>query len=262
MDCSPQGFSVHGILQARILEWVVIPFSRGLPYPGIKPGSPALQADSFRSEALGKPVVKKKKKLQARAWDSKMTETKITVWSWKHLLIVGRVDSLYSGEWLLLSVNIHNLKVPKQNLHNPSKPDLNQPLRYVSAEFCPLFGISASSQVKKHTKLVGYLRNIFYEIFFFSFFPITWISFLLTQQESSNCFTFCLSSLFKQTLVKWQSLSHVRLCDPMDYTVHGILQARVLEWVAFPVSRGSSKPRDRTQVSCNAGRFFTSWAIH
>ena len=39
------------------------------------------------------------------------------------------------------------------------------------------------------------------------------------------------------------------LCDPMDYTVHGILQARILEWVAFPFSRGSSQPRDRTQVS-------------
>ncbi len=48
------------------------------------------------------------------------------------------------------------------------------------------------------------------------------------------------------------------LCDPMDYTVHGILQARILEWVAFPFSRGSSQPRDRTQVSYIAGRFFTS----
>ena len=40
------------------------------------------------------------------------------------------------------------------------------------------------------------------------------------------------------------------LCDPIDYTVHGILQARILEWVAFPFSRGSSQPRDQTQVSC------------
>ena len=46
----------------------------------------------------------------------------------------------------------------------------------------------------------------------------------------------------------------------MDYTVHGILQARILEWVAFPFSRGLSQPRDRTQVSRIAGRFFTSWA--
>ena len=50
------------------------------------------------------------------------------------------------------------------------------------------------------------------------------------------------------------------LCDPMDYTVHGILLARKLEWVAFPFSRGSSQPRDQTQVSLIAARFFTSWA--
>ena len=48
------------------------------------------------------------------------------------------------------------------------------------------------------------------------------------------------------------------LCDPIDYTVHGILQARVLEWVAFPFSRGSSQSRDQTQVSHTAGRFFTN----
>ena len=49
------------------------------------------------------------------------------------------------------------------------------------------------------------------------------------------------------------------LCDPMDCTVHGILQARILEWVAFPFSRGPSQPRDQTQVSHIAGRFSTSW---
>ena len=48
------------------------------------------------------------------------------------------------------------------------------------------------------------------------------------------------------------------LCDPMDYTVHGTLQARTLEWVAVPFSRVSSQPRDRTQVSQIAGGFFTS----
>ena len=46
------------------------------------------------------------------------------------------------------------------------------------------------------------------------------------------------------------------LCNPMDYTVHGILQAIILEWVAFPFSRGSS--RDGTQVSGIAGGFFTN----
>ena len=50
------------------------------------------------------------------------------------------------------------------------------------------------------------------------------------------------------------------LCDPMDYTIYGILQARILEWVAFPFSRGFSQPRNQTQVSRIAGEFFTSWA--
>ena len=50
------------------------------------------------------------------------------------------------------------------------------------------------------------------------------------------------------------------LCDPMDFTVHGTLQARKLEWVVFPFSRGSFQARDRTQVSCIAGGFFISWA--
>ena len=48
------------------------------------------------------------------------------------------------------------------------------------------------------------------------------------------------------------------LCNSIDYTAHGLLQARILERVAFLFSRGSSQPRDRTQVSCIAGRFFTS----
>ena len=100
---------------------------------------------------------------------------------------------------------------------------------------------------------------------------------------------------------KWKLLSCIWLCDPIDHTVHGIFQARILEWIAFPFSRGSSQPRDcnpglshcrrilhqlshkgsprilewvaypfssgsswprnRTGVYCIAGRFFTNWAI-
>ena len=52
--------------------------------------------------------------------------------------------------------------------------------------------------------------------------------------------------------------SCLTLCDPVVYTVHGILKAKILEWVAFPFARGSSQPRDRTQVSYIAGGFFTS----
>ena len=60
------------------------------------------------------------------------------------------------------------------------------------------------------------------------------------------------------------------LCDPMDCSlqgssVHGILQARILEWVVMPFSRGSSWPRDQTHISCIAGGFFTTsstWKKH
>ena len=59
---------------------------------------------------------------------------------------------------------------------------------------------------------------------------------------------------------KWKLLSYVGLFES-PWTVHRILQARILEWVAIPFFRGSSWPRNWTEVSCIAGRFLTSWAI-
>ena len=56
MNCSLPGSSVHGIFQASILVWIAIPFSRASSWPGIKLGSPTLQADSLTSEPPGKPV--------------------------------------------------------------------------------------------------------------------------------------------------------------------------------------------------------------
>ena len=78
--------------------------------------------------------------------------------------------------------------------------------------------------------------------------------------------TLCLQSC----LLHWTALkvlvaqSCLTLCNPMGSnpsfsSVHGILQ-RILEWIAIPFSRGSSQPRNQTQVSCIAGRFFTIWA--
>ena len=46
-------------------------------------------------------------------------------------------------------------------------------------------------------------------------------------------------------------------CSPLGSSVHGILQVRILEWVAFPFSKGSSQPRDQSQLSHTVGRFFT-----
>ena len=67
----------------------------------------------------------------------------------------------------------------------------------------------------------------------------------------------CCCLVTKSCLTLFNSMD----CSPPDSSLHGILQARVLKWVAIPFSGGSSPPRDRTQVSCIAGRIFTIRAI-
>ena len=75
----------------------------------------------------------------------------------------------------------------------------------------------------------------------------------------SHCISRSLSKKGKRKVCEVKvTQSRLTLCHHMEYTVHGILQARIVEWVAFPFSRGSSQPRDQTQVSCIAGGFFTS----
>ena len=54
--CDPMDYTVHGIVQARILEWIAFPFSRESSQPGIEPMSPTLQADSLPAEPQGKPL--------------------------------------------------------------------------------------------------------------------------------------------------------------------------------------------------------------
>ena len=56
----------------------------------------------------------------------------------------------------------------------------------------------------------------------------------------------------------WLTLCNPVDCSPPDYSIRGLLQARIPEWVAISFSRGSSRPRDRTCVSCIAGRFLSS----
>ena len=80
-----------------------------------------------------------------------------------------------------------------------------------------------------------------------------------------NFVVFCQTSTWISHEVK--SLSRVRLYDPVDCSlpgssVHGILQARILEWVTISFSRGSSRPRDQTLVSRIGGRCFNLWATY
>ena len=86
------------------------------------------------------------------------------------------------------------------------------------------------------------------------------------QQGQSSCLSFIETwpSWLNSPIWGWLKVkvkaaqSCPTLRDPMDYTVHGLLQARILEWVAFPFSSGSSRPRNRAGASCTADRFFTS----
>ena len=112
-------------------------------------------------------------------------------------------------------------------------------------ERCILSGFLASSYLCREER--------------FSYFSLTWN---LSMQR--------LCTFLPQLNTACRVLSHFQscltLCNPMDcslpsISVHGILQARILEWVAMPSSRGSFQPRDQTQVSCVfciTGRFFTT----
>ena len=99
---------------------------------------------------------------------------------------------------------------------------------------------------------------------------LSWLYFLSCSIGHTHYIPYLLLSLRTVLSRKWKCylLSHVQLCDCMNCSllgscVHGVLQARRLEWIAILSSRGSSHPRDPTQdscVSCIAGRFFTHWA--
>ena len=80
-----------------------------------------------------------------------------------------------------------------------------------------------------------------------------------TKNKQCNSLTLLLQNAPLLSIESEIAQSCPTLCDPRDYTVYGILQARILEWVAIPFSR-SSQLRDQTQVSCIAGWLFTSWA--
>ena len=90
--------------------------------------------------------------------------------------------------------------------------------------------------------------------------PAPWFSYTFI------CVCTCSFSILFHYSLLLVSPSCLTLCDTMDCSLpgssaHGILQARILEWVAMSSSRGSSRPRDQTQVSHTAGILFTIWAI-
>ena len=119
-DCSLPGSSVHGIFQAKILQWVVIFYSRESPWPGIRPMSPALAGGFFTTAPPGEPDA-------MVLWERQrgsMLEMESGSLSWE-VSIGQRPEYAHSGWWLcpewLLSSCLHLTALPKPS-HPPSQP--------------------------------------------------------------------------------------------------------------------------------------------
>ena len=100
------------------------------------------------------------------------------------------------------------------------------------------------------------LLNSFSKLLVISCSSFYWFRYLFLSLELSKTYLcggvspngsiFSVLLKVKVKFIQWC----LTFCDPMDYTIHGLLQARILEWVAFPFSTGSSQPRHQTQISC------------
>ena len=118
-NCSLSVSCVLGILQARILEWVAIPFSWDLPNPGIKPRSPTLQADSLLSEPLVKPqtwaiaIYRKKQTLSRNVQRISSTGTRGGF---------DRLDNSFANHWHHLEENLPKLKLSCPVVSNSLQP--------------------------------------------------------------------------------------------------------------------------------------------
>ena len=157
------------------------------------------------------------------------------------LLCVAFSEWLLSVSYVLLSF-LHVFVVFFLLLNNIPLHDVPQFTHLVTSKFCFFFFAVMNKTATKNLH-AGFGVNI-------SFNSFEWIP----KRK--------IDGLYGKTIFSFVTVTQLclTLCNPKDYTIHGILQARMLEWVAIPFSRGSSQPRDQTQVSCIAGGFLTSWA--
>ena len=112
-----------------------------------------------------------------------------------------------------------------------------------------------------HCFLLFY-RNDYMKIFIDWF--IADLQYCVSFRSTAKIFSYIYIHIYVCVCVVKVTQLCLTLCDPVDYSqsgssVHGIFQARILEWVGVPFSGGSSQPRSRTQVSHIAGRFSTAW---
>ena len=199
VNCILPGSSVHGILQARILEWIAIPFPRGSFQT--RDGTLHCRQFLYCLSHQGNSIIVVYHSLQKilKEWFLFQAITKSTLLNY----YVQRL-ALLKKNTLWISLHIFNY--------------FAYPLLDMFIDHIFKVVVKINSGQKQSDKVSP--RKIWTEIS-----QSVWFY----QQQSWK---------------KFESSCHVWLCDPMGDTVHSILQARILEWVAFPFSRGSSQPRD------------------
>ena len=193
------------------------------PSPGIKPRSPTLQADSLPSEPPGKPR-------EVHWWRGCSGTDHVFIRQW------SVTDGRWSGDCERTD------QVADQELNTWPRMQWSRGCKviytmYPSRSCCIPLGVYSLSPA--------------------SLASPRWVLELLCKETGSSGGWWYVHAKSVQSC--WT------LCEPTDCSlpgssVYGILQARILEWIAIPFSRGSSQPRDRTLVSCIAGRFFNIWA--
>ena len=152
-------------------------------------------------------------------------------------------------------------------------PDINSLCLFFSVKLARNFSFPDLSEIKNFVSLIFFycfLFSILLKFFLLCLllpsFYLLWIYFAFlfyVLKLGARLFTYkkwllCVCVLVAQSC---PTLCDSMICSPPGFSVHGILQARILEWIAIPFSRGTSQPRNQTLVSCIAGRFFIIWAI-
>ena len=115
MDCRPPGSSIHGISQARILEWVSISFSRGSSQPRDQTWSPTLQADALTSEPPGKPIIAKYFKGKSYFFDATCLLKQINTFLPTHHF--GRTKGSYGNLWMYGYVHVISVSPIYMNIN-------------------------------------------------------------------------------------------------------------------------------------------------
>ena len=252
-DCSPPGSSVSGILQARILEWVAISFSRGSSWP------------------------------RDQTWVSCFAGRFFTVWATREApgMSLGRgAISLYKSRYdlalepsghgrfsmLILCTDTAPSESPQCHL-----PVSNQLLSRLPSEESSSVSTSINFFLLRCSLAETFLDSLSKWFPYSSILPAHGthekisLFIVLSVGEHLGACNHSLSHLIPKSEVSEVIQSCLTLCDIMacslpGSSIHGILQARIPEWVTISFSRRSSRSRDRTWVSRIVGRRFTVWA--